>query len=95
MGSNHSSLQKPLILALGHRALRDLPRCTVRGSGERGFNTGGGGTENSRDNGEGGPERTASGNGGVGSGAGARGREETLGSGGWVCVTLPGSLRML
>ena len=35
VGSNHGSLQKPPLLALGHRALRDLPRCTVRGSGER------------------------------------------------------------
>ena len=35
LGSNHGSLQKPPLLALGHRALRDLPRCTVRGSGER------------------------------------------------------------
>ena len=31
VGSNHGSLQKPLLLALGHRAIRDLPRCTVRG----------------------------------------------------------------
>ena len=45
-------------------------------------------------NGEGGPERTARVNGGVGSGAGAQGREEKLGSRGRVCVTLPGSLRM-
>ena len=35
VGSNHSSLQNTLLLALGHRALQDLPRCTVRGSGER------------------------------------------------------------
>ena len=35
VGSNHGILQNPPLLALGHRALRDLPRCTVRGSGER------------------------------------------------------------
>ena len=29
VGSNHGSLQKPPLLALGHRALQDLPRCTV------------------------------------------------------------------
>ena len=31
MGSNHGSLQNPPLLALGHRALRDLLWCTVRG----------------------------------------------------------------
>ena len=38
-----AAFQNTLLLSLGHRALRDLPRCTVRGKGERGgFNTGGG-----------------------------------------------------
>ena len=31
VGSNHGNLQNPPLLALGHRALRELPRCTVRG----------------------------------------------------------------
>ena len=35
VGSNHGSLQKQPLLALGHRVLQDLPRCTVRGSGGR------------------------------------------------------------
>ena len=35
VGSNHGSLQNTLLLALGHRALRDLPRCTVQGLGAR------------------------------------------------------------
>ena len=30
-----AAFQNTLLLALGHRALRDLPRCTVLGSGER------------------------------------------------------------
>ena len=38
---------------------------------------GGGGTDNGGDNGEGGSEWLASGNGDVGSGAGERGREKT------------------
>ena len=94
MGSNHVNLQNIPLLALGYRALRELPWCTVRGLGERGINTGGGGTNNGGDNGEGRPEGTAGGSDGVGGEAGARGREENLGSGGRVCVTLPGSLRM-
>ena len=71
VGSNHSNLQNTPLLALGYWALRELPGCTVRGLGERGLNTGGGGTDNVGDNGEGGPERTASGSDGIGSGAGA------------------------
>ena len=43
MGSNHGNLQNTPLLALGYRALRELPRCTVRGEGERGSNTGGAG----------------------------------------------------
>ena len=31
VGSNHGSLQNPPLLALGHRALRELPRCAVQG----------------------------------------------------------------
>ena len=66
------------------------------GDRERGLNTGGGGTDNVGDNGEGGPGGTASGSDGVGGEAGARGwkGEKNLGTGGRVCVTLPGSLRM-
>ena len=70
VGSNHGNLQNTPLLALGYRALRKLPWCTVRGYGERGLNTGGDGTDNGGDNGEEGPERTASGNDGVGSEAG-------------------------
>ena len=44
------------------------------GERERGLNTGGGGTDNGGDNGEGGPGRTASRSDGVGGEAGARGR---------------------
>ena len=31
VGSNHGNLQNPPLLALGYRALRELPRCTVQG----------------------------------------------------------------
>ena len=31
VGSNHGNLQNPPLLALGYRALQELPRCTVRG----------------------------------------------------------------
>ena len=31
VGSNHGNLQNTPLLALGYRALRELPRCTVRG----------------------------------------------------------------
>ena len=31
--SNHGNLQNTLLLALGYRALRGLPRCTARGGG--------------------------------------------------------------
>ena len=31
VGSNQGSLQNPPLIALGHRAIRELPRCTVRG----------------------------------------------------------------
>ena len=31
VGSNHSNLQNTPLLALGYRALRELPRCTVWG----------------------------------------------------------------
>ena len=31
VGSNHGNLQNTPLLALSYRALRELPRCTVRG----------------------------------------------------------------
>ena len=36
VGSNHGNLQNTPLVALGYRALRGLPRCTVRGEVDRG-----------------------------------------------------------
>ena len=68
MVSNHGNLQNTLLLALGYRALRGLPRCTAQG----GINTGDG-IGNGEDNGEGRPAGMASGSGGKRGEAGARG----------------------